>query len=797
MIFNVKSVKCGYDIYKKSVQYGLFVFLIFISSLGVNAQDYSDENTFIDDVNAMMDRHYFENPDSALYYLNFFLKEAYENDWERGYLFALINKAYVAEHHFMIDSLNSYLDEADSIVYHYQNAGDSTILGNELVREVSYMRGMYYYYQGDFSNALGNFKQTVFDNGVLVISDSLQTFNSLVNICQLSIMDGDYQNALQYVVMARHVLPGFNPSYNSVRDHSYQLAFIESVQAKILYHQNTILQEAEVYHDVITILKNSLTKLNGKENTPGAHNLYLKIYTQLADAYMGLGSYERALSALEKGLKLSKQADPEQQMKLLFETASIYLKMNNTDAALKYIEKGQLLAGKGVDGGNRFKARASYEKGNVFMLQKKWEKALTAYQDALQYLAGSTESVGIYETPQIGTETLESEFLKVILLKADSFYDWYVNEGEPKYLLASIESYEQAVRLIDHIRMGFQSAESKQFLASVTLSTFERGLQATFEAYEITSDPLYLEKAFYFSEKSRASQLIEAVRDMSSKLFAGVPDALIHEENQLKGRIYYWQQSLLELSNESAVRKERQHQLLQARERYHALIETLEAMYPEYHRLKYKSSTLSTDQLQNGLEPDETVIEYFYGDNDLYVFGISRDKSILRKMSNKTLDQQLLVALNELKNPPTADSAYQHYLKVSHGLYQTLIEPLKEVLPALGGRLLLISDGLLGYFPFETLVESENVDKEGTQPVMLLNKYSVGYDYSVSLMKEKENMTRSKGSNDYMGFAPEYSEGLLAMNDRSFLSKLKFNDQEVKQAYAYFGGKIFFKSVSH
>ena len=790
---NKELIKRQCSFYIKSVHHGLYVFLFFLCSMVGYGQEDAGRATFMDEVTLMMEKYYFKNPDSALYHLNGFLSKASDHSWKRELLFVLIHKTYVAEHHFMIDSLDYYLHQADSVVRESQNTAYEAELDTELVQEISYMRGMYYYYQGDFSNALESFKKTLFENETLVIADSLQAFNSLVNVSQLSIMDGDYQNALQYAVMAEQVLPARHSGYNSVRDYNYQLAFIEAVRAKILHHQNAVRKDVQAYESVIKALENALKRLEGKENTPGAHNLYLKIYMQLSDAYVEVSNYKSALINLEKGLKLSTQADSEQQMKLLFETAAVHLKMNNADAALQYIEEGQMLAESGVDGGNRFKARASYEKGNIFLHLKKWEAALAAYQNALTYLAGSQgATAGIYHTPKAGPGTLESEFLKGMLFKADGFYDWYANTKEQKYLLSSIESYEEAVRLIDQIRMNFQNAESKQFLASVMLSTFEKGLHAAFEAYEATSDPIYLEKAFYFSEKSRANQLMEAVRDMSSKLFSGIPNKLLDEESQLKGRIYYWQQSLLELEKESPLRKERHQQLLQGLEKYLGFIEGLEKKYPKYHQLKFQSATVNLSQVKAGMESKEALVEYFYGDNALYIFGISQDTSILKRVPRtKSLHHQLLFVLNELKRPQTVDSTYQRYLKASHGLYQALIEPVKEVLPASGGRVLFITDGLLGYLPFETLVESEDIVKGENKSVLLLERYVVGYDYSVLLVKEKQKMTRDNSNNYYLGFAPGYDGGLLVNSERLSLSKLKFNSQEVAQAHEYLGGKIF------
>ncbi|UII33406.1 CHAT domain-containing protein [Fulvivirga ulvae] len=759
--------------------YGLFMLIIFTS-----ARAQMDRSDFMSRVDLMMDQFYFEDADSAFYHLNNLYSIATDKGWNREALYTLINKAYVAEHHFMIDSLNRFLHKADSLCLHYGNNPGDLDPDNNLISEVFYMKGMYYYYQGDFLNAQVNFKKTIFDKNILQVADSLQTFNGLLNISQLAIFNSDYEKAMQFANMAERVLPLSYPSYSSVRDYNYQRSFIEAVKSKIWFLQNQSYKDSEIYEGIKVSLNRSLERIKSKENEAGTHNLFLKLYTQLADLYVVLKDYDSSLLFINKGMALSRGADAEQQIKFLYEAAHVHVQKNEYSTALGLIKEGQDIALKNFEPKNRLVARGHYEAGKAFSAKGDWNEALYSYQKSLFHLTETfPDYADIYALPPLHNHTLESEVLKVLLLKAQALYAWYIHEPHnQKNLFAAIDTYVLAVELIDKIGKSFQDGDSRQFLSSVTLTSYEKAIQAATQAYQLTSDMQHFEKAFYFAEKSKANQLVQAVKDISSKDFAGIPRDILEYENQLKGRIYYWKHALLD-SEEADFKIRAQKNLLESQERYTKFIQDLEKEYPEYYQIKYKSNTISIRDVRNELAEDEVLIEYFYGDEKLYAYAISHNRVALKVISiDQQLHSKLITFLNLLKAPATTNSDMELYKNKSEELYSILIEPIEEVLPPEEGRLFVVTDGLLGYLPFEVLIEPNIA--EGSMN-FIINKFSVSYDYSATLRNEKKNIVNKKNTRHYVGFSPSYDA------DTSLLSNLKFNQLEVKQANEYMGGEIF------
>ncbi|MBL6446836.1 CHAT domain-containing protein [Fulvivirga sp. 29W222] len=739
---------------------------------------------FMGQVDSTMDRYYFENADSALYYLNKLYRKAVDNRWSSGVLYVLLNKAYVAEHHFMIDSLDIFLDQGDSICNQYRNDTETIDPDNNLIAEVSYMRGMYYYYQGDFLNALLSFKKTIFDKDILQISDSLQTFNGLVNISQLAIFNSDYGRAMQFANMASKTLPMQYPSYTSVRDYDYQRAFIDAVKSRIQFLQNQPGKNINIYRGIKSSLKQSIERIKHKENEAGTHNLFLKLYTQLADVYVALEDYDSALVHINKGMLLSKGADKEQQIKFLYEAANVHLKKGDDKTATKLVREGQDIALRDFDERNRFIARAYYEMGNIHASRSEWTRSLSAYQQSLLQLVDSfSNHDDLFALPLLQGNMLESEVLKVLLLKAQTFYRWYNDKPDnKKALFAAVETYEKAVELIDKIRMSFQDADSKQFLSSVTLSSYEEGIQAATLAYQVTSDTKYFEKAFYFAEKSKANQLVQVVKDISSKYFAGIPKDIIEHENQLKGRVYYWKHTLQD-SDDADFKVKAQKNLLESKERYEKFIKGLEKEYPEYYQVKYTSKTIGIHDIRSELAKGEVLIEYFYGDQHLYVFAISANDTFLELVPvDYSMHKKLYSFLDLLKKPGVEKYDLEQYEIKAKELYAILLKPVEKAMPKENGHLLIVADGPLGYLPFEALIASE-ISNESLD--FVINKYSVSYDYSATLRHEKKRIQRDGENRRYVGFSPSYN------SKESFLSDLKFNHMEVKQAQSYLGGEVF------
>jgi len=171
---------------------------------------------------------------------------------------------------------------------------------------------------------------------------------------------------------------------------------------------------------------------------------------------------------------------------------------------------------------------------------------------------------------------------------------------------------------------------------------------------------------------------------------------------------------------------------------------------------------LSLKQVQEQLEEGTIVIEYFWGDEALYVFSVCKTgvkyhiytdvKALQGNVDNLRL---ALTDVNLILK--ASDIAYNLFTTNAHYLYANLIEP---VLVEGVDRLVIIPDGNLSHIPFEVLLSTQAPVKSGAKPNYakldyLIKNYNVHYHYSTALLLRK--WQRSKNKSKILAMASSYT----------------------------------------
>ena len=162
---------------------------------------------------------------------------------------------------------------------------------------------------------------------------------------------------------------------------------------------------------------------------------------------------------------------------------------------------------------------------------------------------------------------------------------------------------------------------------------------------------------------------------------------------------------------------------------YRDFITQLESEYPEYYKLKYDHSLASVSSVQQHLNENAAMLSYFLGEEDLYIFIITR-KGIKAERKPKSDDFSKLT--NGLRNAIKYNSKTS-FLRIAKSLHELLIPELP------GGikELVILPDGILGTLPFEAFVNPENGSEDYLTAQYLIKKYHISYDYSATLFNER------------------------------------------------------------
>ena len=195
---------------------------------------------------------------------------------------------------------------------------------------------------------------------------------------------------------------------------------------------------------------------------------------------------------------------------------------------------------------------------------------------------------------------------------------------------------------------------------------------------------------------------------------------------------------------------------------------------------------LTAERLQSIMREDEALLEYFYGNQGLYAFVLTRETVRAVRLEGKGLEREVREFRRTLANP--ASSAH---LELSKSLYQRLLKPVESLLDR--KSLIIVPHGALHYVPFPALHDGNDyvIARYG---VRVLPSASV-----IQFLRERKNgnarSVLALGNPDLgdprldLAFAQTEAEGIVATmpNSRVLLrrdaSETAF--KELGKGYAY------------
>lgn len=146
---------------------------------------------------------------------------------------------------------------------------------------------------------------------------------------------------------------------------------------------------------------------------------------------------------------------------------------------------------------------------------------------------------------------------------------------------------------------------------------------------------------------------------------------------------------------------------------------------------------LTIEQVQEFLEPDELLVEYYVQDTSLYAFFVDKEKVESLSLSYLDIESKVKEVLKE--NDETLNSELR-----------ALILPADKILNF--NKLRIITDGLLSSLSFEQLLYDN-------QP--LLFSKNISYGLSASILRYQQRLTAAHANaNQFLGLTPGFSREL-------------------------------------
>lgn len=386
----------------------------------------------------------------------------------------------------------------------------------------------------------------------------------------------------------------------------------------------------------------------------------------------------------------------------------------------------------------------------------------------------------------------------------------YTHPLNPAYNLSLLKKTDtllsETINLISYITRTYQERSTKENFIEQSYGVFKKAITIKYQLYKATQEEKYLLAAFVLSEKSKNLILLETLKNVKAFELSGIPDTILSKESELKTNITYLENKRYEEQQQKHIDHKTisslNHNLFDLKRQYESLLAQLAEDYPKYYQLKFESTAISINEIQqNILKENQSILEYFIADSSIYTFLITKkefkvfqlEKSIdltskinqFRKSiySYRPFDTNKLPINNDTKITASANLGVE--------LYQELIVPLEQDLTQ---KITIIADGALGYLPFDALLKTLPSDKNQFRAYdYLINDYLISYAHSVNWLNDLLEKEVTQYEQDFVGIAPifEGTKNINAVDDfRGRLDPLKHNQEEVKNIRDFIGGQI-------
>jgi CHAT domain-containing protein len=370
--------------------------------------------------------------------------------------------------------------------------------------------------------------------------------------------------------------------------------------------------------------------------------------------------------------------------------------------------------------------------GEVYLQQKRFPLAIENFQKALDLADKQQHAAGI-SSASIGLAATVRQTGKIA---------------------EAIPYYQKAIQQTESTRSLLQSEEYRQFF-------FEGALSAYFDMIDTLSELGKADEAFNVSERARSRAFLDV---LGSKVQLARSGTMMEHERALQARISVLRAMIADEGVDPTKASELRAELADAEQAYSGYLTQIRKESKEHASL-VNVEPLKLGQVQEMLDPDVSLLEYFVNADKLYLWVVEKDR--FQFLSHSIARKDLVSKVTELRETIYRFGEKERFNALSQELYRLLIEP---AVPHIKGKeLLIVPHDVLHYLPFQGLLSSDGR--------YLIEKYPIYYLSSASLLqfvKEK----RKAGGEKVLAFGnPDLGD------PEKNLEYAELEAKEVKAAY--------------
>ena len=206
-------------------------------------------------------------------------------------------------------------------------------------------------------------------------------------------------------------------------------------------------------------------------------------------------------------------------------------------------------------------------------------------------------------------------------LKASAWKGLFEQERDTSYLHQAIKLYELADFFATKNRTESSYQKSRVRFSQENLPVYEGCIDAYIQLYELNRNPQALQRAFMLAEKSKSLTLLEDLLEVNALQGSDLPLHIREREKLLQDSLAAIRTRII--SGPDSLRQQFDQTRIRIELEYDRFKNQLENEYSRYYASKYDFHFQSIPEIQEKLEPDQILLEYFVGEEQIFLFHIS------------------------------------------------------------------------------------------------------------------------------------------------------------------------------
>lgn len=591
---------------------------------------------------------------------------------------------------------------------------------------------------------------------------------------------GEYDMALAYAISNYKYAV---QHYDDIQD--------RSIRDKAFYDLALALYRKNEFKKALKVSLEYISNTDSKNNPNYFNTIYL-----LGLIYNDLDQPNEAIDYFNQYLKTQTDNFVTQELEISKATAILNLGINFYElgdietANQKYHESLERMKAI-VDFPNSALINPYRYMGDFYAVESKWQSALISYDSALRNTDLSYNGNILDFPEQDSTTRFSLEALTILKKKALAMLkNEMVEQDQLKLLRSVLEYVDQTHEKLKTNRSDLYKTDGKLFLSQFFKELYETGIQACYKLYEATGENNYAVKAFNYAQLSKSNLFLEQEKDYKELASSNIPYDLKEEYYSATARLENLKAELYDalensVTSDSVLRINDQILGLEA-----TTDQLKDSIVENFGPVEEGEEEIT---LMNSINTNQLMLEYFYGNDDIFSFGVRSSSKVTFKKISLTNDlkgdlEQFLAIVSTPPRFEYFDQDFQNFRGSSKRLFEKLVQPLLPERKGDVDELIVVPDEFLTRLPFEALV----VNDENSRSYKDL-EYLIG-DYQVRYLISSNSRGRSRSAEEVqnkilgIGFSQRESSD---ESSRAGFASLPGTEREIQFLKASFDGDYY------